>query len=368
VLAGRRSRKCSGDPIGKAAGPSIRANADGSDKMCPVDTPPPGWSPPGGPPPLNGDPPYGYPPYGYPPYGTPPPALRLGCVPLRPLSVTDILDGSFRVVRRNPRATLGLAAIIAVIQAVCLVLFQLALYNSDGQPNDVSATGDQFSTGVTSSGPPVAQLSAVFSVIVLSSLLGSILAGMLTAVVTEDVLGVRITLGQAWDRARRRIWALVGLSVVTTVLEVLGLIPFLTVGIWLWGIWAVAVPAMMVEGTGIRRSLGRSKQLVHAMFWRVWGIRALGTLLVVVISGVITVPFQVAGIVIDGTSIEPGTIPVTLIVLSAIGSILSITVTAPVRAAIDSLLYVDLRMRKEGLDLVLQQRVAPGATGAPPRW
>ena len=266
--------------------------------------------------------------------------------------------------RRNPRATLGLAAIIAVIQAVCLALFQVALYSSGGESGRVT-NGDQFGTGVTSSGPPVAQLSALFSVIVLSSLLGSILAGMLTAVVTEDVLGVRITLSQAWERARRRFWPLVGLSVVTTVLEVLGLIPCLTVGVWLWGIWAVAVPAMMVEGTGIRRSLGRSKQLAQGMFWRVWGIRALGSLLVLVISGVITVPFQVAGIVIDGTSIEPGTVPVALIVLSAIGSILSITVTAPVRAAIDSLLYVDLRMRKEGLDLVLQQRVAPAA---PPRW
>jgi hypothetical protein len=355
--------------------------------MCPVDTPPPGWSPPGWsppggpqpnwqppvPPPYAGGPaygaappPYGYPAYpAYPPYGPPPPPLRPGCVPLRPLSVSDILDGSFRVVRRNPRATLGLAAIIAVIQAVCLALFQVALYSSDGGSDSVTSNGDQFSSGATSSGTPVAQLSAVFSVVVLSSLLGSILAGMLTAVVTEDVLGVRITLSQAWERARRRFWPLVGLSVVTTVLEVLGLIPCLTVGVWLWGIWAVAVPAMMVEGTGIRRSLGRSKQLVQGMFWRVWGIRALGSLLVLVISGIITVPFQVAGIVIDGTNIEPGTVPVALIVASAIGSILSITATAPVRAAIDSLLYVDLRMRKEGLDLVLQQRVAPSA---PPRW
>ena len=40
------------------------------------------------------------------------------------------------------------------------------------------------------------------------------------------------------------------------------------------------------------------------------------------------------------------------------------TFTAPVQAAIDSLLYVDLRMRKEGLDLVLQQQVARPAAGS----
>jgi hypothetical protein len=42
--------------------------------------------------------------------------------------------------------------------------------------------------------------------------------------------------------------------------------------------------------------------------------------------------------------------------------VLSATLTEPVRAGIDALLYVDLRMRREGLDIVLQQ----AARAAPP--
>jgi hypothetical protein len=48
-----------------------------------------------------------------------------------------------------------------------------------------------------------------------------------------------------------------------------------------------------------------------------------------------------------------------------------VTFTAPVRAGIDALLYVDLRMRKEGMDIALQQAAsqraaAPPATQPPP--
>ena len=68
---------------------------------------------------------------------------------------------------------------------------------------------------------------------------------------------------------------------------------------------------------------------------------------------------------------SPGAVPTTLILLSAVGTVISATFTAPVRAAIDVLLYVDLRMRKEGLDLVLQQQamgIPPAPPPPPPRW
>ena len=60
------------------------------------------------------------------------------------------------------------------------------------------------------------------------------------------------------------------------VLEVLGLALCLAPGIWLWGIWAVAVPALIIENRSIGGALGRSRALVRGTFWRVWGIRALG--------------------------------------------------------------------------------------------
>jgi hypothetical protein len=325
---------------------------------------PPGYAPPGYAPPGQYGPPYygqpysqyAPPNYGQPGYGGYPPpgyvrsAPKPGCVPLRPLALGDILDGAFQVLRRNPRATLGLAAVIAVVQAVCTSIFQFA---------SVSAT-PRFSFGPTSNmdgGTLSAQLGGSLLVLGLGTLLGGILTGMLVAVVTEDVLGIKLSIGPAWARARQRFWPLVGLSIALALLETVGLFLCLAPGIWLWGIWAVAVPAMMVEGTKVGQSLRRSQDLVSGMFWRVWGIRVLGALITLVIGSLIAIPFTIAGLAtIGGFDGDSYGTPVAFILLTAVGSIISLTLTVPVKAAIDSLLYVDLRMRKEGLDLVLQQR------------
>ena len=192
-------------------------------------------------------------------------APKPGCVPLRPLGVGDILDGSFRVIRRNPRTTLGLSALIGVVQVTITSLLQVLSVHQLGQVNVLSADNSGASTNL---GPLLGGEFTAFMTLVVSTLLGAVLTGMLTVVVTQDVLGVKMSLSDVWARVRGRMWALVGISLTTTFLEFLGLIPCLVLGVWLWGIWAVAVPAMMVEGKTIRGALGRSKQLVDGSFWR----------------------------------------------------------------------------------------------------
>jgi hypothetical protein len=299
-----------------------------------------------------------------------PQAPRPGCVPLRPLGLGDILDGSFKVIRRNPKVTLGLSAAIAVVQVLFVAIFEVLAFARLG---NVKVTNAADPTAQTPLGPLLGVESVQLAGIVVSTLLGAILTGMLTIAVTQDVLGISLTIGQVWERTRGRIWRLIGLAVLTTLLQFLGLLLCLAPGIWLWGIWAVSVPALMVENSTVRGALGRSRALVSGTFWRVWGIRALGALMVMFVGGFILAPFEIIGIVVDSDvfSASGGSshVPVLFVVLTAIGSAVSATFTAPVRAGIDSLLYVDLRMRKEGLDIALQQaaaRVAPVAPVAPP--
>src|SRR6476646_3719627 len=79
----------------------------------------PGYPPAGYPPPWYPSyPPPGYQPYppnGYQGYPPMPPAIRPGVIPLRPLTLTDILNGAFSYIRTNPKATLGLTTIVVVI-------------------------------------------------------------------------------------------------------------------------------------------------------------------------------------------------------------------------------------------------------------
>src|SRR6266851_3911479 len=73
-----------------------------------------------------GQPGYGQPGYGQPGYGPArgawpthaPSAPKPGVIPLRPLVVGEILDGAFSSIRQNPKATLGLSAILLTITGV----------------------------------------------------------------------------------------------------------------------------------------------------------------------------------------------------------------------------------------------------------
>jgi hypothetical protein len=325
---------------------------------------------------MTQPPPYGYGPppgYGYGPppgygYGPPPgygygyvDAPRPGCVPLRPLGVSDILDGSFKAVRRNPRVMLGLSAGFAIAQTALVTIVELIVFTNLGS----AFTGD----GTVNAGPVLGTDGLQLLTLFFSALVGAVLTGMLTIAVTQDVLGNRPDIATVWARVRPRLWPLAGLSLVTTVLEFLGLLPCFVLGIWLWGIWAVAIPAFMVENTTIGGAWRRSRQLVSGTFWRVWGVRALGQLVVSLVAALIALPFEIVGFIVGGSGLTDlfngSGSPAAFLLVAAIGQVLAATLTAPVRAAIDALLYVDLRMRKEGLDIVLQQAAARRSAGPP---
>ena len=272
---------------------------------------------------------------------------RRGCVALRPLGLAEILDGSFRVIRRNPGATLGLSAVLAVIRVAVTAGLQLGAYRT---LNSV-------------------QLE-LLGTLVVGAALGTVLTGMLTLVVTQDVLGVRISTREVLTRLRGRAWALLGLALVITVLESLALLPLLVLGVWLWGLWAVAVPVLMVERSTVRGALSRSRRLVSGLWWRVWGIRALGFLLASLLGALVTVPFILLASLLTGsgftaTGVNSG-VPVAYVLIISVGSVLSSTLTSPIRAGIDALLYLDLRMRREGLDIVLHSQASPVRPVAPP--
>ena len=99
--------------------------------------PPPGWSAPSQP---SAPAPYGQ-------AGPPPPrpqamgaAHKPGAIPLRPLSIGDMYDAAFKIIRFNPRATVGSAVLVAAIAMAIPLLATAAL----GAALDLSATGDLF--------------------------------------------------------------------------------------------------------------------------------------------------------------------------------------------------------------------------------
>lgn len=265
---------------------------------------------------------------------------------LRPLGVAEILDGAVRLVRHNGRAVLSVSVPFAVVTTGLSALFQYATLESR----------DALTFGALGG-------------LVLRAGLGAVLTGLLAPLFSSSLLGTRLTAGQSLRRVGRAAWSLLGLGLVVTVAEGAGLFALLVLGVWLWGIWAVAAPALALERTGVFGALGRSRTLVSGRFWRTWGVRALGYLLTSVLGLFIAIPFEVvAAVVSDSNPFDTAggvSHPAVFVAILAAGTLISNALLAPVASAIDVLLYSDLRMRREGMDIVLGLPPAPGVAQAP---
>ena len=350
--------------------------------------PPPGYQ--GYPPPgYQGYPSPGYP--GYPPPGyappgyaaVPPPAVKPGVIPLRPLTLTDILNGAVAYIRANPKATLGLTTIVVVIAQIIGLILQVGPLAAIGELGVLR--GEEASTAAALGSSASGLASAITTL--LSSIL---LSGMLTVIVGRAVFGAHITIGEAWQRVRGRLLALLGYTLmwlVGAIVLVVAVVVILVavasaanggaaiaVGIplslgsvallvYLWTVLSFAPPLIVLERLGVFPSVARSVKLVKGDFWRVLGIRLLTTIVASIVSGAVSIPFSLTGQILLLSSKSTMTTLLALVLVS-IGGAVGQIITAPFTAGAVVLLYTDRRIRAEAFDLVLQTgaAIAPGAT------
>jgi hypothetical protein len=373
--------------------------------------PPPGYPPPGYPPPgypgypqpgYQGYPPPGYqgfppppgypgyPPPGYPPPGYPPPGyvaapqpLKPGVIPLRPLTLTDILNGAVAYIRANPKATLGLTTVVVVIAQIISLVLQIGPLAATGELGVLR--GEEASTaaalGSSASGIASALTTGLSAVI---------LSGMLTVIVGRAVFGAGITIEEAWRRVRGRLLALIGFSlmwllgiviliaivvvvvaVVATMSGVAAFVLAIPLGlaviallVYLWTVLSFAPPLIVLERLGVFPSISRSFRLIRNDFWRVLGIKLLATIVAGVVAAAVSIPFSVGGqILLFGTK-STTTVLISL-GLIAIGGAIGQIITEPFSAGAVVLLYTDRRIRAEAFDLVLQTGAVTAPYAAP---
>ena len=318
---------------------------------------------------------HGSPPPGYGGYRT---ELKPGVVPLRPLGLGEILDGAVGVLRRYPRPTLGMSAVVAVVSAAVNVALLLTAFRPFVDVDSAAAleSGNAEALESALGGAAVGGLLTVL----LALISGAVLTGILTAVVGKAVLGQPQTLGGAWAQVRpvlgklilvslalaAAVGLLVGVGVFLGVvvvalggpiLLILG-IPLMlggmAAGVYLYVRLSLAPCALVLEKVGIRACLRRSWLLVKGDWWRVFGISSLAFVVAQFVSLVIQVPFELFGYGgLGGLTSGEGALEARSLVASSVGSVIATTLVAPFTAGVYALLYVDRRMRAEGLDVAL---------------
>jgi hypothetical protein len=266
---------------------------------------------------------------------------------LRPLSVGEVLDVAIKIFFRN--ATTLFAVVLPIVAPVQVLS---ALITTSAEADDDPFTTTSPTGEVTFDFDELWLYVTGFTVVIVLAVVASTLAtGACFKAVGDAYLGERPTWNGSLGFALRRIHSIIWVTFLAGFLTVLGLIACIIPGIWLWVSFAVAVPALLTEDVRGRRALGRSRRLVKGRWWPTFGILVLGSLLGGIVAGAITG-------VLEALSLTNPDNEVVSIVFGAIGGTLASTLTTPFQAAFVTVLYFDLRVRKEGFDLeLLAQRI-----------
>lgn len=349
--------------------------------------------------------PGGYAPAGGPPAPqpaagwTPPP--KPGLIPLRPLDFGALLGATFQVLRRNPRPTFGAALLLnALVVIVAFGLtFGVTFWAIDRTMRASTADAAAIEAGAIGLIIVMGILTVAISLVA-----QALLQGVIVLEVSRATVGEKLTLRQLFELGRGRWWALIGWTVllsgalivgmvlfffvillmvaigsvagevagtvVAILFTVFGGLAFVAFACWLWIKLALVPTAIMLERLPLRRAIGRAWSLVRGHFWRTFGILLLITVMVQVASSVVSAPFSIAAS-FGGVLVNPAGDDLTALSVLLGANVLTIAITVVVGAigavllsAATALIYLDLRMRKEGLDLELQRFVELRASGA----
>lgn len=262
-------------------------------------------------------------------------------VPLRPMTIADLLDGSFAILKRRPREVLLLAAAFVIpVQLLASILLRDVLaaggFAGTGLGETTSSVGFEEQSGeLTGLGPSM--VSLLISVCSLA-----LLAGALTRLVADWYDGIQPSPGAVIVATLRRAPALLVGVVVVHVLELLGLLA-LGIGAYVAMCFLhVVSPVIVAEDVGPFTAIARSFRLTTAKAWRSLYV----PFLVGLVGALVGLGFQL--------------IPelVTLFVsedwywlVRSSGSMLAQLVVAPFTAGVAVLYHLDLRIRTEGYDI-----------------
>lgn len=313
------------------------------------------------------------------------PASRPGIVPLHPLSFGTILGRSFVALRQNPRVLLGFALVVqTVAYIVVLVAIGGVAWATFSRLGTLRPGSDDFNTVMAGS----VAITAIAGILLglAAAALSTIVQAVVVVEVTHAVVAEKLTLGAIWRQVKPIVWRLIGWGllvalVVVAVFLVLGLLLFglgaasppAAVGIgivlllaaiplgWWLSIKLLLVPSIIiVEHATIGQAIPRAWRLVRGRFWSSLGVVFLISMTFSVVAQVVSIPFSFlsAGLT---TIISPTGDPevgaiiggiVTLLITYAVLLLLQ-SVALVVQATGTALIYVDCRMRHEGLDFDL---------------
>jgi hypothetical protein len=268
---------------------------------------------------------------------------RVEEIQFEPMSLGALLDRTFHLYAQNFALVVGIAA----LAYLPLLLVQVL---------------GVFLTPATSDDPTLAEVAALF-VLLLGGMLMFLFfvplaTGATTKAISERYLGRETTATAALKAAVYKIIPLLVTQFIVSLIIFAGIVLFIVPGIFFALSYMLVAPVAILETSSPGRIRRRSWDLVSGSRWRVLGV-------VAVIIGLQLAPAFVLGaltgvVAVTGVEIPESLLSGLALAIDYLGQIL----VAPLGTVAITLLYYDLRIRKEGFDLeMLSEAMHAPASG-----
>jgi hypothetical protein len=175
----------------------------------------------------------------------------------------------------------------------------------------------------------------------------SLVLGACVKALSDAYLGQQPNARDSLRFGLRRLLPLIVLVIVRGIGDTVGFVLLIIPGIWLYAAWSVAVPALVIERAGPFRSLGRSRHLVKDSWGRTAAVLLVAAIITLVIGGLIQ------GLLTAAAESSGNPSVLFVVVITVLAAIVSAVLLQPFAAAVLTVLYYDLRIRREGYDLEL---------------
>jgi hypothetical protein len=216
-------------------------------------------------------------------------------------------------------------------------------------------------TSVSQPRPEVAvtYLGFVFGVLVAAMILQPLATGAALKVIAEEYVGRHISAGAAFGFTLSRFRPLIIASILTGLVILFGLFLLIIPGI-IWAIsYSFVAQSVVLENLGASDSMDRSAALAYGHRWRIFGL----SILIFIVWLILEIGVAILGLMFPSDSPTTG-FNMTSALIHVFADFAVGVIVASYGAICMTLMYFDLRVRKEGFDLeiAVQSGTSPAET------
>ncbi|CAH0163532.1 hypothetical protein SRABI98_01087 [Microbacterium sp. Bi98] len=324
------------------------------------------------------------------------PAPKKGIIPLHPLTFGMLLSKSFVALRHNPKVLFGFGVVIQLaVVVLSATVMGFVFVTTFTRLESLSPSSPDFEA--VFAGTIAMNIVAGISVGLASVAFTALMQGVVAAEIGYAAIGVKATLKTLWRKMTPSFWRLaafaslsvififgvivilfvivagfvasglggsaeaIGGVVILVLLVLLTTIPLL---VWLTTKLLLVPSILVLERAKLRDALVRSWRLTRGRFWIAWGVTFLIGAIMGAAMQLVNLPVSLLSSML-GSVIAPTGSADTAAIMGFVFALLAPqilllvlqAITLVVQSTAGTLVYLDSRMRYEGLDQALISHV-----------